>query len=216
MSSLSDMVSALHGPACSIAGAPISWAELIGDLSGTLCVWLIARQSVLNWPLGLVNNVFWCLLFWNTKLYADASLQVCFFALGVYGWYTWTRGMPTRGGALPVRHTSAREWLWLAGLSGLGSATLAGILMYRTDSPAPLWDATILTLSLAASYGQTQKLLESWWLWIAVDVVSVPLCLSRALYPTALVYVLFGCMCVRGLRNWRASLRAQSADLTSR
>lgn len=210
MSLLPDMVRALHGPALTLAGASVSWAELAGDLSGALCVWLVARQSVFNWPLGLVNNVFWCLLFWQAKLYADASLQVAFFTLGLYGWYSWRGGSSRQqGSALAVRRTSAREWRFLAGAAGLGSAALAGVLMHHTDSPAPLWDASILTLSLAALYGQTQKLLESWWLWIAVDVVSVPLCLSRQLYPTALVYVLFGFMCLRGHRGWRRSLHAR-------
>lgn len=63
-------------------------------------------------------------------------------------------------------------------------------------------------LSLAATWGQAEKRSESWWIWIAVDVISVPLYASRALYPTAGLYVIFGALCVLGLRSWSRELRA--------
>jgi nicotinamide mononucleotide transporter len=188
----------------------VTWTELAGDISGALCVWLVARQHILNWPLGLANNVFWCLLFWRVKLYADATLQVVFFVLGVYGWWTWLYGGPGAKNSLPVRLTTRREWTWLALVTIVANALLTIFLSHHTDSPAPLWNASVLTLSLAATYGQTQKLLESWWLWILVDVISVPLYISRGLYPTAALYVVFGLICVKGLIDWRRALAAGS------
>ena len=80
----------------------------------------------------------------------------------------------------------------------------------RLHGPAmrlTLRDASVLTLSLAATYGQTQKALESWWIWIVVDVISVPLYINRHLYPTAGLYVVFGVLCVGGLREWTRDLR---------
>jgi nicotinamide mononucleotide transporter len=205
--SLSEWIVWLNTPALSLWGVPVSWAEVLGDISGAACVWLLARQHVLNWPLGLANNLFWCVLFSAAKLYADATLQVLFFGFGIYGWWQWTRpnARTARGAPLPVRRTSRREWAWLSTLSALGTAALAFTLAQHTDSPAPLWDASVLALSLAATYGQAQKLLESWYVWILVDVISVPLCLSRRLYPTAALYVVFGLICVKGLAAWRRS-----------
>ena len=203
----------LELPAFALWGAHVSWAEVLGDVSGVACVLLVARELIWNWPLGLANNVFWCLLFFRAKLYEDATLQVVFFALGVYGWQLWIRGERGRASTLPVRRTTAREWQWLALATVAATAVLAALLAHHTDSPVPLWDASVMTLSLAATYGQAHKLLESWWLWIAVDVISVPLYLVRQLYPTAFVYVLFGALCVVGLRGWRQSLRAAGAPL---
>lgn len=195
----------LDGAALVIAGAPISWAEVLGAVSGLACVALVARQHVWNWPVGLVNNVFWALLFWRAKLYSDSTLQGVFFALGCYGWWRWTRG--ARGdAALAVRRTTRREWGALAGAVAIATAALAAWLAHATDSPAPLADASVLTLSLAATWGQAEKLVESWWIWITVDVISVPLYVSRGLYPTAGVYVIFGALCVVGLRGWRRAL----------
>ena len=105
-----------------------------------------------------------------------------------------------------MRRTTGREWAWIALATLVAQAAVTLLLAHHTDSPAPLWDASVLTLSLAATDGQTQKMIESWWLWIAVDVISVPLYVSRHLYPTALLYVVFGVICVNGLRSWRRAL----------
>jgi nicotinamide mononucleotide transporter len=207
MDVLANMVALLNAPAFLIWGATVSWAEVLGDVSGALCVWLVTRQHVLNWPIGLLNNVFWALLFWRAMLYADAALQGVFFGLGAYGWWNWVRGGTNPSAALPVRRSRRAEWLAIGGLTVPLTAALAWLLARHTHSPAPFWDASVLTLSIAATYGQTQKLVESWWLWILVDVISVPLYVSRALYPTALLYVVFGCLCVKGLLSWRRDLR---------
>ncbi len=187
------------------AVGPITWAELFGDVTGALCVWLVARQHISSWPVGLVNNALFFLLFWTAKLYADASLQVVFAILALYGWWVWWSG---QGGApLPVRRTRPAEWAWLA-VGVVFATAILGLLLDRyTDSPVPWWDATVTALSLAATYGQARKLLESWWLWIAVDVLSIPLYAIRGLYPTAALYGVFLVLCVVGLRAWARDLR---------
>lgn len=202
--SLDAALQALQGNAF----AGVTWAELVGDVTGAWCVWLVARQHVLNWPVGLLNNLFFFLIFWWSKLYGDAALQVVFAGLAVYGWREWTRGGPRTH--LPVRRTTAREWQVLLPLTALATLGAAAWLARRTDSPVPLWDASVLTLSLAATYGQAKKLLESWWLWIAVDVLSVPLYLVRGLTPTALLYAGFLALCVVGLRAWTRELAGEA------
>ncbi len=207
---LGALLTWLNSAAVVIAGVPVTWAEVLGDVTGAACVVLVARQHVWNWPLGLLNNVFWALLFWRAKLYSDSSLQGMFFALGCYGWWRWQRKSST-GTAIPVRRTRAIEWTVLAGLVVLVTAGLAAWLAHATDSPAPIADASVLALSLAATWGQAEKLVESWWIWITVDVISVPLYASRSLVPTAGLYVIFGILCVVGLRSWTHTLRAQEA-----
>jgi nicotinamide mononucleotide transporter len=207
VTSLCTILAWLDSPAFSMLNVPVSWAELLGDVTGALCVWLLARQNLLTWPLGLLNNVFWGLLFFRSKLYADSVLQSLFFAFGVYGWWRWTRPRPVSGGQ-QIRRTSSGEW-WAFGASAAVATMAAALLLRRfTDSPAPLADASILTLSLVATYGQAHRLLESWIVWIVVDVISVPLYISRGLYPTAGLYVIFGVLCVMGLAEWSRAARA--------
>ncbi len=182
----------------------MSGLEVWGALTGLLCVWLLARQNIWTWPIGLANNVLFMVLFWRSRLYADSILQIVFAALGAYGWYQWLH--PVVGAELPVRRTTPTEWVVLLAATIAGHAGAYWGLSRHTDSPVPFWDSAVLALSLAATYGQARKLLESWILWIVVDIISVPLYVSRGLHLTAGLYFLFLCLCVRGYMSWRADL----------
>jgi nicotinamide mononucleotide transporter len=193
-----------------LAGIPVTWTELLGDVTGLVCVYLVARANVWNWPVGIANVLLFFFTFLRARLYGDALLQVVFFALNAYGWWLWTRP-GERDTELPVRRAGALESAALVAVSLAGTAAAAFVLARHTDSPVPLWDASVLVLSLVATWAQAEKLVESWWLWIAVDVISVPLYLGRGLYPTALLYALFLGLCVMGLREWQRLLDAQRA-----
>lgn len=198
-------------PAFTLWNEAFSWAEVIGAVTGVLCVWWVARENILNFPMGLANNVFLFVLFVDAKLYADGVLQVLFFVLGIYGWIMWARGVGggRDGDQEPVRRTTPTEWAVL----GVAGAALWGVayvwLDHHTDSPVPIWDSLALALSLVATYGQARKLLESWWVWIAVDVVSIPLFWNRDLPLISLLYAVFLCICIKGMADWNRSFRTQ-------
>ncbi|MFF8269997.1 nicotinamide riboside transporter PnuC [Streptomyces sp. NPDC016562] len=190
----------------------MSWTEVLGFVPGALCVWLVARQHIANWPIGIANNVFFIVLFTQAGLYADAGLQIVFIALAAYGWWSWTHGGgPGTTGALPVRRTTRTEWAALAAAGAVGVLALTLLLSRATDSTVPFWDALTTGLSLAATYGQCRKLVESWWLWIAADLIYIPLYAYKGLHLTALLYVGFLALCVAGLLGWRRTLPAAGA-----
>lgn len=194
----------------------LSWTEGLGFATGAVCVWLVARQHVANWPVGIANNVFFIVLFAQAGLYADAGLQIVFIALAAYGWWSWTHGGgPGTAGSLPVRRTTRTEWALLAAAGAVGTALLTLLLDGATDSTVPFWDAATTALSLAATYGQCRKLLESWWLWIAADLVYVPLYAYKGLYLTSVLYVGFLALCVAGLLGWRRTPTARAARTTT-
>ena len=209
--SLANVLEPLQQPLFTVLDTPVSWTEVLGFGSGALCVWLVARQHLANWPIGIANNLFFVLLFTQAGLYADAGLQLVFIALAAYGWWTWTHGGGPGSDALPVRRTSRTEWTWLLAAGAVGTLALTLLLDRATDSTVPFWDALTTALSLMATYGQCRKRLESWWLWIAADVVYVPLYAHKDLYLTSLLYVGFMTLCVLGLRSWTRDLAAVRA-----
>ncbi|MET3987826.1 nicotinamide riboside transporter PnuC [Streptomyces sp. PvR034] len=194
----------------------MSWTEVLGFATGALCVWLVARQHVANWPIGIANNVFFIALFAGAGLYADAGLQIVFIALAAYGWWSWTHGGgPGTAEALPVRATTRTEWTWLAAAGAVGVLALTLLLGRVSDSTVPFWDALTTGLSLVATYGQCRKLVESWWLWIAADLVYIPLYAYKGLYLTSVLYAGFLALCLIGLRAWRRELNAASGARTA-
>jgi len=189
----------------------VNWTEALGFITGGACVWLVVRENLWNWPIGAANAVFFFVLFFRSRLYADMALQAVFFALNVYGWWNWLFGgerLGERRGELRIVLVNRTEWAALAAV--VPAATLAGRQFLRTvNDAAPLLDAFTTVLSLAALYLQCRKRLEHWWLWIAADVVYIPLYLSRKLPLTAVLYFIFLLMCAAGLRQWRRSLLTQ-------
>ncbi|MFB7559505.1 nicotinamide riboside transporter PnuC [Streptomyces brevispora] len=204
--SLADVLDPLQQPLVTVLDTPVSWTEVLGFGSGALCVRLVARQHLANWPIGIANNLFFILLFAQSGLYADAGLQIVFIALAAYGWWTWTHGGGPGADGLPVRSTTRAEWALLFAAGVVGTLALTVLLDRATDSTVPFWDALTTALSLAATYGQCRKLVESWWLWIAADVVYIPLYAYKELYLTSLLYAGFLMLCLIGLRNWRRDL----------
>ncbi|MFC4605820.1 nicotinamide riboside transporter PnuC [Rhodococcus kronopolitis] len=197
------MLAFLNSTAFTAFGAPTSWAEVLGFVTGAVCVWLVGRQSAWNWPIGIANNLVWILLFATAGLYADSGLQVVYIALAVWGWSNWVRG--TAGDVLPVTGTSAAEWARLAAAGAVGTAALTVLLETATSSTVPFWDAVTTVLSLLATWGQATKRWESWLLWIAADLIYIPLYWHKGLTLTALLYTGFLLLCVRGLLAWRRS-----------
>lgn len=177
--------------------------EIVGFVSGAVCVWLVARQNVWNWPIGIANNLTFLVLFWTAGIYADATLQVVYVGLAAYGWWAWLRG-GTGNSTLLVSRTTREQWVVLGALGVAGTAGLTVLLDTVTDSTVPLPDAVTTVLSLLATWGQARKKLESWWLWIAADIIYVPLYAYKGLWLTAVLYVGFLALCVVGLRNWAA------------
>jgi len=191
----------------------MSWTEALGFATGGVSVWLYVRQNVWAWPTGIANSAFWLVLFWGSRLYLDAGLQIVYIGLGVWGWYWWLRG-GERGGRLTVSRTPRVEAWLLTAIGVLGTLGLWWA-MVAVDDALPLPDAATTVVSLLAQYMLTRKLLANWWCWIAVDVAYVVMYASQHLYLTAALQPLFIAMCVAGLRQWRAELRPAAAAAES-
>jgi nicotinamide mononucleotide transporter len=195
-------------------GAPTSWGELLGFVTGLWTVWLTVRQHIANWPIGIANVLLLLAVFWSAGLYGDAGLQVVYVVLGFYGWWQWRFGGTGRS-ERHVRGTTANEWIGQA-VAGVVLVALLWYFLDRfTDSTVPFADAVTTALSLLATFGQSRKLIESWWLWIAADVVYIPLYGYKHLWLTAILYVVFAALCVVGLRAWTADRRRESATVAA-
>jgi nicotinamide mononucleotide transporter len=184
---------------------PSSLTEAFGFVTGAWCVWLTVRENIWNWPIGIANSTFFIVLFLQSRLYADMGLQVIYVVLGLLGWYWWLYGGQNRT-TLHVARISVTVGLVLTGL--MLAATAGGtIYLTRIHDSAPFLDSLTTALSLAAQYMLTKKLIENWYVWITADIIYIGLYLYKHLYLTSALYVLFACLCVIGLREWRRSIR---------
>ncbi|MGA5321307.1 nicotinamide riboside transporter PnuC [Streptomyces seoulensis] len=201
---LGGLVAPLNRPLFELGQDAVTWAELLGFATGAVCVWLCVRVSVYNFPVGIANNLFFLVLFWSARLYADASLQVVYLGLAAYGWLVWLRGGERRSRRRMGRASKAELCVLLALLVPVTWGLT--LLLARAHDSAPFWDALTTALSLAAQWLLNAKQIENWYFWIAADLVYIPLYFSKGLDLTGIVYVLFLAMCVAGWRSWRREL----------
>ena len=190
---------------------PVPLTEALGFVTGAACVYLVVQQSLWNFPLGIANNLFFLVLFWQARLYSDAGLQVVYLVLGVHGWYQWLHGGEHRT-ALTITRASRQVLLVLAALIPLATWGLV-LILRQVNGSAPLPDAFTTVLSLAAQYLLNRKMLENWFVWIVADVIYIYLYITRGLHLTAVLYGVFLCLCIAGLVRWRRTLRDEEAAL---
>ncbi|MEO6536222.1 MAG: nicotinamide riboside transporter PnuC [Candidatus Paceibacterota bacterium] len=189
---------------------PISLTEVFGFISGGLCVWLTVKQNIWNWPIGIVNNIFFIILFWQSHLYADMALQVVYIVLSILGWYWWVRG-GVGNTSLTVSRIGIRTVLVL---TLIGVVTMYGMTLYlRTvQDAAPFLDALTTVMSLIAQYLLTKKKIENWYLWMTADVIYVWLYCFKHLYLTGFLYAIFFAMCIAGVIAWRRSMKLTNKE----
>ena len=187
-----------------------SWIELFGFVTGAACVALLVRQNIWNWPLGILNNVAFTLLFYRTGLYADVGLQGFYIAISAYGWWSWLHGGKDHG-ALKVSRVKPMLGLGLLAAVGLITALLTWLLRRYTNSTVPVLDSLITSLSLVAQFMMTRKWIENWPVWILANCLSVGLLIFKGLYVTSLLYVVYQGLCLMGWKEWRAALRPNGA-----
>jgi nicotinamide mononucleotide transporter len=187
----------------------LSWAEIFGFVTGAACVWLLVKQSIWNWPVAMANYLFFAVLFYQSKLYGDMSLQFFYTVIAVYGWWNWLRG-GTQHSQLKISRAGATRWMFLLLGTALMSSAFTFALSRYTDSNVPFLDGVTTALSVTALFMQTRKWLENWYVWIVADVLYIGLYIMKHLYLTAGLYAIFIAMCIAGLLEWQKSLRAQA------
>ena len=181
--------------------------EIFAAVITAFSIWLAARQNVWYYPTGIVSVVLYGWIYFDASLYAEAGLQVVWFALMIYGWYEWLYG-GEHYTELRVSRTPRSMWPAIVFAGVMMSLLIAFVQQRHTDNPAPLVDSTIAAFSIVAQAMTARKWLESWLFWIAINVLAVALYIERGLFPTAVLYAVLFFLGIKGFFEWRRSLAA--------
>jgi nicotinamide mononucleotide transporter len=181
--------------------------EIFGAVTGIAYVILEIRRNIWLWPLGILTSAVYIYVFGREGFYANMGLQVYYLVISVYGWYEWRRGpvMEQTDRESDVRRIGAITAAWCTVSSLALWAGLWFILDRATDSPVPLWDGLIASLSVVATWMLTRKYLEQWYVWIIANAIAVAVYLASGLYPTAVLFMVYFVMAIFGVREWNKS-----------
>lgn len=178
-----------------------TWLEWLGTITGFMCVYLAAKQNIWNWPVAMISIGAYSILFYQYQLYGDAVLQLYFFGTSVYGWYFWIRKQETH--QQPVSSLSKSLWLLTVLLIVIFTGLIGWLLDDYTNTNVPYADGFCTSLSFAAQFLMTRKILQNWILWIIADICYIPLYIYKELMLTALLYTLFLWLATLGYLEWK-------------
>ena len=209
MTALLRSLQPLFLPAFTAWGSPVTWLEIVAFVLALAMVVLNIRVNPLAWPLAIVSSLLYFALFWNSRLYGDASLQIFFVVVAMWGWWQWLHGKASDGSVLRVHWLSARGRWWLLGALAVAWPATGLFLLNFTDTDVPWWDAFPTAGSVIGQWLLGRKHVENWTVWIAVNVVSVALFAYKGLWLTVLLYLAFIVLSVQGWRAWSRQAAAR-------
>ena len=184
--------------------------EVVGNIFGLLSAFGGMRRKIWAWPVGIIGNlllltVFLGSLFGSAEsatLLGQAGRQIMFIAVAIYGWRRWKQSQNNDGEAVTPQWASGKERVGLVAALLIGTVALTPVFA-RLGSYEPVWaDAWTFVGSLLATYGMAKGWVEFWLIWVAVDIVGVPLLFSAGYYATAFMYLFYGIFTLIGFFVW--------------
>jgi len=211
LQSLLALAHPLLAPAFTAWGVGVTWIEVVAFV---VSLWMVGCEMtvhVLAWPLAMVASLLYALLFADSRLYGEASLQLFFVAMSVWGGWQWLRGHGADGAALAVHRLAPRgRWIALA-VTLVAWPAVGGLLHRLTDSDVPWLDALPTVGSVVGTWLLGRKYIDNWIVWIAVNVFSVGLFAWKQLWLTVILYAIFAALSAAGWRSWRARMHGNGA-----
>lgn len=201
---------------------PMSLIEIFGTLTGLITVWFAARNNIITWPFGLINVSLFFIIFWQVNLYADMFLQIYFFSMSVYGWIFWhhQKNIIKKISIISIRNRVYSIIIMICATAILGYL-ISNIHIWLPNiffKPAayPYFDAYTTVLSIIATIWMARRIIESWVLWILVDVVAIALYFLKGIKLVSVEYLIFLIMSVYGLISWIRAYRIEIKLLKER
>ncbi|MBK8808532.1 MAG: nicotinamide mononucleotide transporter [Bacteroidales bacterium] len=178
-----------------------NYIELLGTITGLVFIFLEIKENSLLWPVGIISSLLYIIVFYESKIYADMSIQFYYVIISIYGWIKWKKNsnnIDNQNSELKITRINGKKALFFLFTSIAIFIVISYILIFYTDSPIPYLDASITSLSIIATLMLTQKILEQWLVWIVVNTTSSIVCFERELYSTTILFAVYTILSVSG------------------
>ena len=184
-----------------------TWLEYIAVFAGIASVWYSRVENILVYPVGLINTIIYVWLSVKGELLGEASVNLYYTIMSIYGWLLWTKKDKEQHAIVHVKFSDHRWWLYQLAFFAAFYVTIFISLTYLKRSFAPgaiPWaDAFASATAFTGMWLMTKKKVESWYWWIATNIASIPLYFVKHYVFTSVYYLVLLVMAVWGLMEWR-------------
>ena len=178
------------------------WLDITTTALGLAYILLEYKANVWMWAVGFVMQSLGIVLYYQKGLYADCGMEFYYLAMTVYGFIAWMRHKQ-KAADLPIRHMPDDLGLPLLMVFPVIWAVIFFILISFTPSNVPIADSFTTALSVIGIIALSQKILEQWFVWIVVDIVTCGLYFYKDIPFKASLYALYVVIAVMGYRKWQ-------------
>jgi nicotinamide mononucleotide transporter len=197
-----------------VLGYDMSYLEFIGVITGLAAIVLSATANLWSWPVGIVNVILSFFLYYQIQLYPDMFLQVFFFVTNLMGWWRWANPKPheeDRKKELQVSYMGWRKFMIFFIIGAMSTFALGAVasrlhewfpVVFALPSAYPYADSFLLVMSVVTTFLMIEKKIESWIIWIVVDIVATVLYYVKGIRFYSLEYLVFTGVAAFGLVHW--------------
>lgn len=181
--------------------------EFIAVISGIVSVWFSRKENILVYPTGLINTTFYIYLSLKGSLFGEATVNLYYTIMSIYGWILWTKRNEQKEHVVVVTYSNKKEW----GIEILFFATFYIVIfsalsyLKRDFAPGviPWADAFASSTAFTGMWLMAKKKVESWYWWIATNIASIPLYFVKHYVFTSVYYVILLALAIWGLIEWQ-------------
>ncbi len=173
--------------------------EILATLFGFLYIILIVQKKPIGWFFGFLSSLIYVDVCFTNQLYIQTGLQAIYALVGVFGFFRWKMK-----GAL-IKTISNKNRLIIL-VSGLVASMILGYLFSKSNQVLPYLDAVISVFGIIATYLTTDKRVENWIIWMAINVLSIYLFAYQALYFSVALFSAYCILSFWGYLNWRKDI----------
>jgi nicotinamide mononucleotide transporter len=173
--------------------------EILGSSFSIVYSILLMREKIAAWFFGFASSILSMIVFFETKLYAQAIISIYYAAVAVYGWIYWIRAKK-RDEHIRVWNIQAHVLAIL--IFSILSWSTAYFFKTYTDSSNPYLDSFLTLFGLLASIKEARKILTSWVYWFVINALSVWLYFNGKLHFYAVIMVIYTILCIPGFLSW--------------
>lgn len=194
--------------------SPLEILEIIAVISGIASVWFSSKESIWVYPIGLFNTVIYIYLSFKGDLFGEASVNLFYTIMSIYGWYNWLRRGTDHQLVVNISYSSKVDWaaqlLFFISVFLVIYFSLSFIKTAFAPGTIPWADAIASASAFTAMWLMTRKKVESWIWWLVTNIISIPLFYVKGYTLTAIYYSVLLVLAVVGLKEWRKKANEQS------
>lgn len=160
-----------------IAGLSIYWGDnlmgIISATTGVACVVCTGKGKLSAYIFGLVNCVLYAIISYKAKLYGETMLNAVYYLpMQFIGFYVWHKNMNEETKEVNKRRMNIMQRVVLVVSISLVTF-LYGLVLNEMGDAMPYVDSFTTISSVFAMIISIKMFSEQWWIWFAVDALSV-------------------------------------------